>query len=255
MAQIPTPPASRPASESPDESQKPDTASSELLRSLDTLLEKYLHLLDRQQELQSGLAKQVSSGFLALAHANYTCPPGRRYGADYYDERMKATRKIAVRMGKSTEAESKENSTQGSPDKSNCSDLNYDFSIERAPSSPPELSTKEREADSVAAEESEDASSSSHPDTATVSSTEDEHSLNSETAVPAPKSARKKFRSSDPINWYGILVPSSLRNAQTSFTGAVDTQVPELAGVVVEMRAVEDEISQLRKKLGVEDRS
>ena len=28
------------------------------------------------------------------AHANYTSPPGRRYGADYYDERMKATRKV-----------------------------------------------------------------------------------------------------------------------------------------------------------------
>lgn len=35
-------------------------------------------------------------GFMALAHANYTCPPGRRYGADYYDERMKATRKLSV---------------------------------------------------------------------------------------------------------------------------------------------------------------
>jgi len=33
---------------------------------------------------------------MALAHANYTCPPGRRYGADYYDERMKATRKLSV---------------------------------------------------------------------------------------------------------------------------------------------------------------
>ncbi|KAJ5819820.1 hypothetical protein N7474_005411 [Penicillium riverlandense] len=254
MAQIPTPPASRSASESPNESQKPETASSELLQSLDTLLEKYLHLLDRQQELQSGLAKQLSSGFLALAHANYTCPPGRRYGADYYDERMKATRKIAVRMGKHTEAESKEDSTQDSPDSWNCSELNYNFSLEGAPSPPPESSTKEKKADSVAAEESEDASSS-HPDTATASSTEDEHSSNSETAVPAPKSARKKFRSSDPIHWYGILTPLSLRNAQTSFTGAVETQVPGLAAVVVEMRAVEDEISQLRKKLGVEDHS
>jgi hypothetical protein len=157
-------------------------------------------------------------------------------------------------MGKYTEAESKEDSTQGSPDKSNCSELKYDFSIERAPSPLPESSTKEGKPDSVAAEESED-TSSSHPDTATVSSREDEHSSKSETAVPAPKSTRKKFRSSDPIHWYGILVPLSLRNAQTSFTGAVETQVPELAGVVVEMRAVEDEISQLRKKLGVEDRS
>lgn len=107
MSQIPTPPASRPGSDAP-------AASSELLQSLDTLLEQYLRLLDRQQQLQSGLAKQLSSvrpwfastglfkqdtditvkGFLSLAHANYTSPPGRRYGSDYYDERMKATRKM-----------------------------------------------------------------------------------------------------------------------------------------------------------------
>lgn len=153
-------------------------------------------------------------------------------------------------MGKYTEAESKEDSTQGSPDKLNCSEPEYDFSIERAPTPPPESSTKERKTDSVVAEELEDALSS-HPDTAPVPSTKDEPPSNSETAVSAPK----KFRSSDPIHWYGILVPLSLRNAQTSFTGAVETQVPELAGVVVEMRAVEDEINQLRKKLGVEDRS
>lgn len=35
--------------------------TAQLLQSLDTLLEQYLHLLDRQQQLQSGLSKQLSS--------------------------------------------------------------------------------------------------------------------------------------------------------------------------------------------------
>lgn len=64
MPQIPTPPASRPGSEAPEVEIKPAEvpgASTELLQSLDILLEQYLHLLDRQQELQSGLAKQLSS--------------------------------------------------------------------------------------------------------------------------------------------------------------------------------------------------
>lgn len=64
MSQIPTPPASRPGSEAPEAVVKPaDSAdnSSELRRSLDTLLEQYLHLLDRQQQLQSGLSKELSS--------------------------------------------------------------------------------------------------------------------------------------------------------------------------------------------------
>jgi hypothetical protein len=60
MAQSPTPPASRPGSEAPEAELKPE-ASSELLDSLDTLLEQYLHLLDRQQKLHSGLSKKLSS--------------------------------------------------------------------------------------------------------------------------------------------------------------------------------------------------
>lgn len=66
------------------------------------------------------------------------------------------------------------------------------------------------------------------------------------------KAPKKKFHSDDPIHWYGILVPASLRNAQRSFTEATQSQVPELAGVVVEMRALEQRITMLRKELGVE---
>lgn len=65
----------------------------------------------------------------------------------------------------------------------------------------------------------------------------------------APKNPRKKFRSDDPIHWYGILVPPSLRTAQKSFTDAMESQVPKLAGAVVEMRALEQKIAQLRTEL------
>jgi len=59
----------------------------------------------------------------------------------------------------------------------------------------------------------------------------------------------KKFRSSDPITWYGILVPPSLRSAQRSFTEAVSEHLPELASVIVAMRAVEKEIKEARSRL------
>lgn len=57
MAQILTPPASRHTSESPEIQQK----ENELSQTLDTLLERYLALLDRHQKLQADLAKQLSS--------------------------------------------------------------------------------------------------------------------------------------------------------------------------------------------------
>lgn len=66
-----------------------------------------------------------------------------------------------------------------------------------------------------------------------------------------PDAPKKKFHSDDPIHWYGILVPASLRNAQRSFTEGVQSQVPELAGVILEMRATEQKITNLRAELGV----
>lgn len=59
----------------------------------------------------------------------------------------------------------------------------------------------------------------------------------------------KKFRSSDPITWYGILVPPALRSAQKSFTEAVDDHVAELASVIVEMRAMENEVEKVRRQV------
>lgn len=65
MAQVPTPPASRHASEAPEVQQKDakevDNTSDGLLQTLDTLLERYLHLLDQYQKLQADLAKRLSS--------------------------------------------------------------------------------------------------------------------------------------------------------------------------------------------------
>jgi hypothetical protein len=63
------------------------------------------------------------------------------------------------------------------------------------------------------------------------------------------KASRKKFHSDDPLHWYGILVPQSLRRAQRSFANAIDTEVPELASTTIEMRTLEEQITKLRAQL------
>ena len=72
---------------------------------------------------------------------------------------------------------------------------------------------------------------------------------NAPTPPNLPK-ARKKFRSLDPITWYGILVPPSLRSSQQYFTEAVANHVPELASVMAEMQAIEKEVDDVRSQLG-----
>lgn len=78
-----------------------------LVRSLDDLLERYLHLLDQYGTLQQSLARLLSrvtsnelsfdcthseyaQGYLSLAQANFSNPNRARYGRDHYDDRMKA---------------------------------------------------------------------------------------------------------------------------------------------------------------------
>ncbi|OOO08826.1 hypothetical protein OAory_01101220 [Aspergillus oryzae] len=266
MAQIPTPPASRHGSESPgiEYKQPPVVDPSDLLQSLDTLLERYLHLLDRHQKLQAELATTLSSGFLSLAQANYTCPPGRRYGADYYDERMKATRKVASNANergvirdlepptstKNVEASSVDESSDESTKRG---DYKRIFTIKPATSDsaeePSELTKGENQSHSSDAFTSECEVPEECDPKAEDSTTSSGNPGAQEPTETKPRSSEKTLRSSDPIRWYGILVSPFLRSAQKSFTEAVGGPLPELASVVVEMQAVEKEVKSVRKKI------
>ncbi|KAL2868463.1 uncharacterized protein BJX67DRAFT_59216 [Aspergillus lucknowensis] len=247
MAQLPTPPASRQSSEIPDAALEQLRIADDPIRSLDALLEGYLQLLDKHQKLQRELASELSSGFLSLAHANYTCPPGRRYGADYYDERMKATRRAVLRP---PHAGGEDNITELGEPREKEQTSNEVFSIISVPSDDedkpskleeglvqPKLPNDEKDrgsADSIV--NSQDLSNAS---TSGVEADAKQETLKN-----------KKPQTSDPIRWYGLLVPSSLRSAQKAFTGVVEGNLPELASIVVQMQAAEKEICRLRRKLG-----
>jgi hypothetical protein len=53
----------------------------------------------------------------------------------------------------------------------------------------------------------------------------------------------------DPIRWFGIFVPPSLRSAQAHFIKTVEGPVPQLVTLTREMRAVEIEIGRTRKSI------
>jgi hypothetical protein len=136
------------------------------------------------------------------------------------------------------------------------SDLEYKFHVESI--SNREEKTDEKDDTEKSSVEDKQTEAPSQEDTSTKgndttsSATEDsDATTDTDRSIEEPQKPRKKFRSDDPIYWYGILVPPSLRNAQKSFTEGVQTQVPELAGTIVEMRALEQRITQLRAKLGI----
>ncbi|KAF4220736.1 hypothetical protein CNMCM5878_003693 [Aspergillus fumigatiaffinis] len=263
MAELPTPPASRQSSESPElqlKQSREAESSAKTLELLDYSLERYLLLLHQHQKLQADLAKKLSSvyfairparsfppgveklmirqGFFSLAHANYTCPPGRRYGADYYDERMKAIRRMAIRSPPCAEEEKIMDGAEDDP-QGECPPDEYRqiFAIDETTNNQqveePETSEDKEEADSEV-----DNTHQVNP-----SATSDRDSATSES------NSKERSRFSDPIHWYGILVSPSLRSAQKSFTEAVEQHLPKLASVVVEMQTVEREIERLRSQL------
>jgi hypothetical protein len=67
----------------------------EPMQKLDDLFEQYLNTVDHYQKARQELSSQLSSGFMSLAQANFS-NKGRRYGQDYYDERMQARRMVRV---------------------------------------------------------------------------------------------------------------------------------------------------------------
>ncbi|EAW09242.1 uncharacterized protein ACLA_034450 [Aspergillus clavatus NRRL 1] len=187
MTDLLTPPASRQNSESPEAQIKQSSEAescTELIQSLDRLLERYLELLDRHQKLQVELAKKLSSD--------------------------------------SGEVD----------DKHQLGGSEHMFAVEVATSNPPvhqsETNNDGQETESEIDNTDEDQSSS----------------------APEPKMPNERPRFSNPIHWYGVLVPPSLRSAQASFTEAVDQCLPELASVVVQMQSVEREVERLRSELG-----
>ncbi|KAL3472628.1 hypothetical protein BJX99DRAFT_210871 [Aspergillus californicus] len=232
MPQFLTPPASRQSSETPDAELKElhiTDPTPDLSKSLDAHLESYLHLLDKHQQLQSELASRLSLGFLSLAHANYTCPPGRRYGADYYDERMKATIRVALQPPSSM------------TEKDNITGLKQSPQIGSSPkqifSIVPGTGCGEKQSDTsnINLSKSDEAVEQKHSDNDQDSGSKEstakfEDSISIKTEPEADtelKPAKKETRASDPIRC-----------------------IPKLASIVFDMQSAEKEILRLRRELG-----
>ncbi|THC98054.1 hypothetical protein EYZ11_002480 [Aspergillus tanneri] len=219
MARISTPPASRHGSEATDAEIKKGSiadSSSDLLQSLDTLLEKYLFLLDQHQKFQTELASRLSSRPEKYLnednHAIELSDPNQKSDSDAL---------FTIKSGINDHVEPSEADEENEASQAN--------------NGPREPHSQQEDKDSV--------------DQVTVSFDSLETS-DTEPKAASESNSSKKPRSSDPIRWYGILVPPFLRSAQKSFTEAVDEALPQLASIIFKMRVIESEIGRLRSELG-----
>lgn len=200
---------------------------------LDELLEQYLNTLDEYQKGQQQLALHLTPGFMSLAKANFNNTSRTRYGQDYYDERMQASRMINVGE----------------------EDLHVIFEIAREEAnltpSPTSPSPKSENITPPSSEEKNEASAASSGESEEASNDADSnHAATSNKPTEANDSSSGNSKSStDPLRWFGILVPPALRSSQSAFASAVEGPVLQLASVVKDLRRLENDIARLRKQI------
>lgn len=207
----------------PEQEQKsPDTGSeaAELLARLDTLLERYLNLLDEHEKARSQGHSDFRGGLFSLAEANFRSSSRVRFGQDLYDDKMQAT--FVLEHAAVSHSDSA-NGSYGPYLKLHGQSTVFKT---QTPELPPSETTPE------------------------MSSEQQQDSHKSEAAVPEHEEdkVQQARAQQDPIRQFGVLVPPALRKAQASFRHAVDGWV-EAVNVSRELQCMELEIRRVRKHL------
>jgi hypothetical protein len=195
-------------------SSKTDTSLLELEDHLDEIWESYLELLDQYTKAQDEIKKHLNSGFISLAKAQSSASLGRRYGKDWYDERMKASRKARVLSAPVDDTED-----------SVSADL-QSLGISALPRGPIVQITHLKENTSKT-ESKEDESEQQQQQQPSPPGTPEPQSQPDQNEEEKPDQT-KEPKSTNPLRWYGVLIPPELKRAQSSFSAVLkDSSAPD----------------------------
>lgn len=191
---------------------------------IDALLERYLILLDEYTELRASLGAVQGGMYQNIARANFAAERGMRYGPDCFDERMQASRRLSIQVkpyagheGGSQHVSFAVCSAEAPEPPAGSQDSNDDKSGKEPGSSEPMVEAKQQSRDGVA-------------DT-------------NEATAKANPATRK-----DPLRWFGLFTPASLRLAQGQAVEIVEDLLPRIASIDAEMGQVEIQVRRAKKK-------
>ncbi|KAG9853642.1 hypothetical protein KCU98_g2888, partial [Aureobasidium melanogenum] len=220
-----------------DMDSKTELDVEELRDQLDALWEKHLTLLDSYHQAQQQIARHFSSGFFHLAQATFKSTSRVRYGQEYYDDRMQAITRF-----------------DASVDDQDLPRLALKVNDTTLPSTKDSNKDSTSKSSNEKAEENEEDAPAQQPTPPSTPPTESEEELpgeqsheNKSEKADDKEPTQKKVR--DPIHWYGILVPPSLRSSQNSFKSAIQDPVVEAVNSAQALRHVNMEIRKLRKDI------
>lgn len=191
---------------------------------IDALLERYLGLLDEYTKLRASLGAVQSGMYQNIARANFAAERGMRYGPDCFDERMQASRRLSIEMKPPVGHEG------GSQ---HASFTVYSAEASEPPAGPKHGDDGESGQEFGASEPSAEANRQSRDGVAGTN----------EAAAKANLASQK-----DPLRWFGLFTPASLRLAQGQAVEIVQDLLPKLASVDAEMAQVEIQVRRAKKK-------
>lgn len=198
---------------------------------IDSLLERYLSLIDEYSRLREDLTKLQTGVYQNIARANFTSERGMRYGQDHYDERMRALRVLDIELSEdSVPSFTMKNVDPPVDDAAGDDDKNQE-EAEKGNDSKKDETEKEETADTTNVHESP------------ADRTEEQQNDKKE-----DEKNKAKKPNHNPLHWFGLLAPQPLRTAQTLSIQAVEEAIPRLVSVNAEMEHVEIEIRRAKKK-------
>lgn len=198
---------------------------------IDSLLERYLSLIDEYSRLREDLTKLQTGVYQNIARANFTSERGMRYGQDHYDERMRALRVLDIELAEDNVPNFTMKNVDPPVDGAAGDDDKSQEEAEKGNDSKEDEIEKEETADSTNVHES------------LADRTEEQQN-------DKEKDGKNKAKkpNHNPLHWFGLLAPQPLRTAQTLSIQAVEEAIPRLVSVNAEMEHVEIEIRRARKK-------
>ncbi|KAF9304564.1 hypothetical protein BGZ74_001225 [Mortierella antarctica] len=217
---------------------------------LDSLVVQYMSLVDEHLAIHNRISAKFQEGRELISQAKYIMGP-KNVSADCYDNRMKAIRGVAMDIPteitirdlaaerKRLAKEAEENEQKKKDLKEAIGKLNDVEISSRSDEAPSSAGGLRRRGGGMTSSRSEDSSRVPSQD----SSIDDTISLaESDAPTPTPK---KKERNPDPLLWFGVFVPGSLRNAQSVFQKSLQ-DIVELTVIRQKMLQLEQDIERLQ---------
>ncbi|KAH7419585.1 hypothetical protein BKA64DRAFT_699612 [Cadophora sp. MPI-SDFR-AT-0126] len=211
------------------------TDSRALSDEIDSLLVRYLTLLDEYTSLRGSLGSLQSSVYANIARANFQAERGVSYGRESYDRRAMTPGRLCRVTG-------------------DAEDETVDFEIVKvgaesfaamgdAPGDKAEDKVEKDVNDQDEAEDIAEGMEKVNIGTRSSKDTSPDTDNNSPPKIPLPS----QNKTPDPIRMFGFSIPSALRTAQSTSIQVVESSIPRLASISLQMRALEIQIRRARK--------